>query len=175
MHRYMEGIMKKLSALVLASLPLFILSCGFWNYEAPETFSVKTKNEYDFHLGTFNTRDHFSTEDILDSISLGDDAGKNKLKVYDYYDGTAENEEVMEYLFNYKLASIPINFNEYLKSMDINSKLSNALSKSFTIPEIKDVDFSTPIDFGNISKTIAQNFSLRTLPPIIVSEPGDCN
>ena len=44
MHRYMEGIMKKLSALVLASLPLFILSCGFWNYEAPETFSVKTTN-----------------------------------------------------------------------------------------------------------------------------------
>ena len=47
MHRYMEGIMKKLSALVLASLPLFIISCGFWNYEAPETFSVKTKNEYE--------------------------------------------------------------------------------------------------------------------------------
>lgn len=166
--------MKKIFALMFAAIPLSILSCGFWNYEAPETFSVKTKNDYDFHLGTFNTSEHFSTEDILDSISLGDDAGKNKLKVYDYYDGTAENEEVMEYLFNYKLASIPIDFNEYLKSMDMNSKLSNALSKSFTIPEIKDVNFSTPIDFGNISKAIAQNFNLRT-SPIIVIEPGDGN
>ena len=109
--------MKKLSALVLASLPLFILSCGFWNYEAPETFSVKTKNEYDFHLGTFNTRDHFSTEDILDSISLGDDAGKNKLKVYDYYDGTAENEEVMEYL---KVIEEDKNFNSAKEKIEKN-------------------------------------------------------
>ncbi len=162
--------MKKTIFIFLSLILALLISCdNITDLEIPESISIKNNRAYDIKVGTFIMNDYFSTDTILDAVKPDGESNNSGLSVYDYNPG---NSKAMTYLFNYNLASIPLDFNEYLKNIDFDTKLSQGMSKKIKIPKLNDMDISSSLDFGNISKAIQDNFNLEA-SPITVSELGD--
>ncbi|MBQ0039805.1 MAG: hypothetical protein KBS64_05210 [Treponema sp.] len=140
--------MKKYIVSAVSLIAFAFLSCDL---EMPEKVSVKNNGSYDFRVGEFKLKDHFSAEDVLDSIDTDD--VENKLKVYEF-NPKDDKTNSMKFLFNYDLASIPLDFNEYLDKMDMNDKMSKDISKTFTIDPVDDVEFNNVVDFQTVSDKI---------------------
>lgn len=152
------------AALLSASLLVFSC-CDFSNLAIPEKVSVKATNQsYSFSAGTgtITLSDHLNATTLLENITSDDeDSALADLSIYDYWPGgDSSGDKTQQFLFNYPVASIPLDFGEYLDNLDLLSSLSSALSETVTVPELTDVDFTKEITLPDINEIVASNFSL---------------
>lgn len=146
----------------------------------PEKISVKlTDQTYSVSAGTASivVSDHFNAKTLAENVNKKTtEAAENeeegsakksaleKIAVYDYWPGGQANlshtsSATQQFLFHYPVATIPLDFGEYLDKLDLMGALSEALSQKITIPSIGDVGFSQTVNLPDIPSMLAQSFS----------------
>ena len=178
----------KLLLLALASL-LLVACRDITNLERPEKISVKTTDaSYSVSLGSssFLISDHFNAttlqQTVTEKTNSADDEEEStdandavtKVAVYDYWPGGANSGSALQqFLFHYPLATIPLDFGEYLNKLDLLSRLSKEISKEFDIPALDGLRFGQPLSLPDFNALVISKFTLGSLPAISIPEaPG---
>lgn len=147
---------------------LITFSCSdIANLTTPKSVSVKSSGaRYEVPLGTveFNVSDKLSVSALQEKI--GDTAD-----IYDYNAGG--NDTVQEYIIDYPLSSIPLDFSSYLSNLDLLDQTANPTKweKSEAKP---DVSFSKTIS-PDIANKINSAFDSGSPQTIRIYEPGSGN
>ena len=171
---------------------ILFFSCNdLSNLAKPETISVKATNAaYNLSLGKNEilVRDHLNTATLKESITSSTSADTEdtdgsadtneaastpapKFSVYDYWPGgESSGKSVQQFLFNYPIATIPLDFGNYLNDLDILSDISDDLSQDFTIPELEAVDFKKTIVMPDFNVLIREKFTLTGLEALRIAE-----
>lgn len=115
----------------ISTIFLFIFfSCKF---TMPNSVAVKTSDEADYKFAISNVEkdlnEYFSVDSLKSSIS------SENISLYSYNpDG---NSDTTQLLVKVPIQEIPLDFSEYLDSLNLNDSLSSmSINKSFTVPEV---------------------------------------
>ena len=145
-------------------------SCSFIDdlkgLTVPETVTVKSQADYAVPLGSAKAMlsDHFDVSTLTDSISSGESA--SQFQIFDY---RPANDSSLTFLFDYKIAEIPLDMSEYLKNLDGIDLTSqeNSFSQEFEVPNPGDIVISKEIDV-DFNKILRENmkssFSCDCIP-----------
>ena len=161
--------MKKYLPFVYLAVFCFF-SCSFIDdlkgLTVPETVTVKSQADYAVPLGSAKAMlsDHFDVSTLTDSISSGESA--SQFQIFDY---RPANDSSLTFLFDYKIAEIPLDMSEYLKNLDGIDLTSqeNSFSQEFEVPNPGDIVISKEIDV-DFNKILRENmkssFSCDCIP-----------
>lgn len=159
------------------SIPLLIAalvtSCGnLTELEKPEKVSVKaTDASYSVSLGsgTVTVSDHFNASTLKDNITKDSSESKlSSISVYDYWPNTEQN--VQQFLFHYPVATIPLDFGEYLDNLELLSSLSKGISQEFAVPAPAALEISESLALPDINSIVVSSFALDDVNNITVPE-----
>lgn len=150
----------------LVCFALTVFSCSdISNLTTPKSVSVKSSGAaYNVPLGSGS----IAMNKYLSVSKLQENIGSTA-EVYDYNPGG--NDKVQEFLINYPVTSIPLDFSSYLDSMDFSSSLSKNISKDIAIPSFNNVTFQQNITVPDLDKSIADSFQSST-QSLSIPEPG---
>jgi hypothetical protein len=155
----------------LVCFALAVFSCSdISNLTTPKSVSVKSSGAtYNVPLGSGS----IAMSKYLSASKLQENIGSTA-EVYDYNNPavkTDSGEIEQQFLINYPLTSIPLDFSSYLDSMDFSSSLSKDISKDIAIPSFDDVTFQQNITVPDLDDTIANSFQSST-QTLSIPEPG---
>jgi hypothetical protein len=147
---------------------LAVFSCSdISNLTTPKSVSVKSSGAaYNVPLGSMSLSDYFTPDKLIEKMSTS----SNNIEVYDYNPGG--NDTVQEFLINYPITSIPLDFSSYLDNLNLDSSLTKNMTQDFTVSKINDITFTQSVDIPDISGKISGSFN-SSVENIPVPEPGD--
>lgn len=146
--------MKKFILLACLIPAISFYSCSVFNFEMPESVTVKANAAYEFPLGGYSLQfaEEINVGKLQDILEDDDGESDSVFHVYDYRPDGKDADGVMTYILDYQIANIPL-------TVEADSDIG---SISF------DTTFAAPDFSGIISETLAVEG--RELPVI---EPGD--
>ena len=146
--------MKKFILLACLIPAISFYSCSVFNFEMPESVTVKANAAYEFPLGGYSLEfaEEINVGKLQDILEDDDGESDSVFHVYDYRPDGKDADGVMTYILDYQIANIPL-------TVEADSDIG---SISF------DMEFDAPDFSGIISETLAVEG--RELPVI---EPGD--
>jgi hypothetical protein len=154
-------------AATLTVLALTTFSCSdLFNLKAPDSVSVKSSGAtYNLPLGSASVLSSKYLTAAKMQENIGDTA-----EVYDYNPGGSDT--VQEFLINYPVTEIPLDFSSYLGNLDLASNLNQNISQNFTINKFDDVTVSQSLSLPDIGQKIQDSLSFGSLSGVSVPEPG---
>ncbi|MCR5725339.1 MAG: hypothetical protein K6G80_09670 [Treponema sp.] len=159
----MKNTHKIAGAVVL--LAFLVSSCSdLSNLSVPKKVSVKaTDQKYSFSAGegTVSLSKHLNATTLLKNITenTGDSSGSG-LAVYDYWpDASNGDDNTQQYLFNYSVATIPLDFGDYLNNMDLINELSKGVSQEIKADLPEEAGFTHTISLPDINAMIVDMFT----------------
>lgn len=158
----------KIRFIIFLYASFLLASCGFVNdikdMKKPETVKIKSSGaKYSLPLGQVD----FEINKYLNATELSENISSSDVEVYDY--NCRGQDSVQEFLFNFPLTSIPLDFGEFLEDLNIEQTLGDGLSQEFSVPG--KFDFSTTVDLPDINKLIVSSFVQEPVG-LYVTEPG---
>lgn len=139
--------MKKIFVGISTIFLFAFFSCKF---TMPNNVAVKTSDEADYKFAILNVEkdlnEYFSVDSLKSSIS------SENISLYSYNpDG---NSDTTQLLVKVPIQEIPLDFSEYLDSLNLNDSLSSmSINKSFTVPKV-DFSQSQKMDLSEIDDKI---------------------
>ena len=124
--------MKKL--LIIFSVLTIMLSMVACNFSVPKAINVKANPKFTIATGAqkINLSETLSSDKIKTMVGNDNDS----LIVVNYRKDANDNN--LQYLIKYPIASVPLDFGQYMDSLDFADSFSaNFPTQEFSIPEIK--------------------------------------
>lgn len=144
-----------IKAIVIGAVVSLVASCS---WQMPSEIAVKTKATYNWAIGSFDRKlsEDFSMDTIQDELteSSKDEDGKSRFTVYDYNPGgDARNQQ---YLIDFPIQELPVDFGEYLKKMDFSDELEKmSMHQEVTVPDLSEAGkFEEVYTFPDISEVL---------------------
>lgn len=112
---------------------IFLFTFFSCKFTMPNSIAIKTSDEADYKFAISNVEkdlnEYFSVDSLKSSIS------SENISLYSYNpDG---NSDTTQLLVKVPIQEIPLDFSEYLDSLNLNDSLSSmSINKSFTVPEV---------------------------------------
>lgn len=138
--------MKKIFFGISAIFIFCLLSCK--GITLPDSVAVKTDANYKFDILKIEK----NLNEYLSAEKLFPEEENDTIKVYNYNpDGKSEKTQL---LISVPIQEIPLDFSEYLDSLNLNDSLSSmSINKSFTVPKV-DFSQSQKMDLSEIDDKI---------------------
>ena len=126
-------IQKTGTAVAIIAISFFSFSCGFVddlkNLQKPETVKIKSEGaKYSVPLGDVT----MDMDKYLNVSELASKMSNDGLEIYDYNHNGSDS--VQEFLINYPISQIPLDFGTYLDGLDIPTLISRNISQEITVP-----------------------------------------
>jgi hypothetical protein len=126
-------IRKTGTAVAIVAISFFSFSCGFVddlkNLQAPETVKIKSEGaKYSVPLGDVT----MDMDKYLNASELASKMSNDGLEIYDYNHNGSDS--VQEFLINFPISQIPLDFGTYLDGLDIPTLISRNISQEITVP-----------------------------------------
>ena len=120
-------------AVAIVAISFFSFSCGFVddlkNLQKPETVKIKSEGaKYSVPLGDVT----MDMDKYLNVSELASKMSNDGLEIYDYNHNGSDS--VQEFLINYPISQIPLDFGTYLDGLDIPTLISRNISQEITVP-----------------------------------------
>lgn len=156
----MKNKLYLLSCFISFSFSFF--SCSLINdikgITVPQTVTVKTDADYSIPLGKteFNLSDHFSVDQLTDSLTF--EGSEGNFAVYNY----KKTDKTQAFLVDYTLKEIPLDISSYLSNLDgldFNSA-ENSFSQEISIPSFENNQISQEISV-DFNKLMRENFDCQ--------------
>ena len=163
-------IQKTGTAVAIIAISFFSFSCGFVddlkNLQKPETVKIKSEGaKYSVPLGDVT----MDMDKYLNVSELASKMSNDGLEIYDYNHNGSDS--VQEFLINYPISQIPLDFGTYLDGLDIPTLISRNISQEITVPGT--FDFNQSISLPDFNLVFVNSFNANPqTASVLMQTPG---
>nr|MCR5172549.1 hypothetical protein [Treponema sp.] len=157
-------------ATAIVAISIFSFSCGFVddlkNMQAPETVKIKSEGaKYSVPLGDVT----MDMDKYLNASELASNMSNDGIEIYDYNHNGSDS--VQEFLINFPISEIPLDFGTYLDGLDIPTLISRNISQEITVPGT--FDFNQSIDLPDFNLIFVNSFNANPeTESVLMQTPG---
>ena len=157
-------------AVAIVAISFFSFSCGFVddlkNLQKPETVKIKSEGaKYSVPLGDVT----MDMDKYLNVSELASKMSNDGLEIYDYNHNGSDS--VQEFLINYPISQIPLDFGTYLDGLDIPTLISRNISQEITVPGT--FAFNQSISLPDFNLILVNSFNAKPQnATVLMQTPG---